>query len=386
MSEDETILSSVSARSAIYPPQEFKQDPVPNTIAQIVGSAMEKAGVVTRDSDHFHTLYDRDQAKRLLKEIGDKRRNGENANGLFQELKDRGRINESYLCQGQVDVAMGELGVQSSQYVIMEPPNHLRDPKYKDCPIVCIPGISNSLAGFEALVKELVYEGRTVIAIAQPESTNGVVTEAFAQATESKANLGPHIDFFDEAVRLALKQRMDSVYASEVASQLVRFDLLGHSTGCAIIAGLLGRELFQAATHNAILISPAGVTEQTIKEFDGATVPELLTFVKNRSRLSAFNRDNSPQTPVKARVTESVKKTIIHPLDDLYTGANLANGHQILVLSGNKDQIVKSRQARKRVMGLNPKLKWVSMPSAAHAEALVNPGRVVGLINEHLED
>jgi pimeloyl-ACP methyl ester carboxylesterase len=270
----------------------------------------------------------------------------------------------------------------------MEPPEHLRDERYRDCPIVCIPGISNSLAGFETLIKELVYQGRTVIAIAQPESPNadGIVTKDFAAAVESRPNLETHIEFFDQAVRLALKQRMDNVYGDEVSTHNVRFDLLGHSTGCPIIAGLLAKDLFQKATHNTILVSPAGVAEQTILQFDLANIPEVATFIKNRSHLSGYNRDTSTQTEVKARVSEGVKQTIIHPLEELYTGANLANGHQILVLSGDEDRLVKSRQAKDKMLEWNPNIKWVSMTKAAHAEALVNPERVVRLIKQHVEE
>lgn len=399
MDGQENSWSQAVGGSTIHAPQELQHDPVPNTIAEKVGPLMKAVGLVTRESKHFSSLSDREQARELFKQIKENRGNlkkldkdsdkykavEEKNNQLFLELKDRGKINKEYLRQGRVDVEMGELGVQSSSYVIMEPPEHLRDQRYKDTPVVCIPGISNSLAGFETLIKELVYQGRTVIAIDQPESTNGVVTEEFAKAAEASTQLEPHVAYYNQAIRLALNQRLKNIDDPEARPIEVTFDLLGHSTGCAITAGLLADEFFQAATQNAVMISPAGVVEQTIKEFDDATYPELFSFVKNKSRISRYSRDNNPQPPIKAKATEAVKQNIIHPLYDLYRGAQLGNGRKILVLSGEEDEIVKSNKAD--VGKLNPKgnQEWLTMPHAAHAEALVNPASVVEKIKEYWE-
>lgn len=375
----------------VDPLKPLGQDPEPNLVADNFGNLMYALGAVTRKSGRHRTLSDRAIAKTLLQDIRDNRKviNSdqltpglrlslvESNKRLFQELKDRGDIAEKYLNQGLVHVDMGKLGEISTPYVIIEPPEGRIDPRFANRPMVIIPGISNGLADAEALAKELAYQGRTVIVLAQPESYRGVVTPEFADVAEKSSSLEPHIEFFKVATRLVTQKW--------VKDGQLEIDLVGHSTGCAIIAGMLGDNDFQQMTANAFLISPAAVVEQSLQEFDNANIPELFHLATNSlNKIANVALNREPQTPLKARVTQAVKQNILHFQKDIYQNATIVGGGHLVIISGDQDKIVKSSQSENILREINHQFELVNLPDAAHAEAWVHPERVVEIITGFL--
>ncbi len=358
----------------INEPVHYLNDPEPNMVASRFGNIMYRLGQLTKLSAHFRTPFDRSKAQELLSQIKDHRVRSDSHSHLYKELKERGKIAKKYLQQGSVCVYMGTLGIQKSPLVIIPPPRV--DPRFSARPVVLIPGISNGLAGIETLIKEFAYQGRIVIALGQPESFMGSVTPSFAQAVEESSQLSPHIEFYKRAIALTLQERFGNK---------VKIDLVGHSTGCPMIAGLLADKHYQDICANVCLVSPAAVAEQSVLSFDLATIPEIYYLLVRHGALANFNRNDQPQEPVKARATQGVKRNIIHFLQGLYKNAHLSNHRRISVISCDDDHIVKSRQAQDALAKLNPDIDFIPLSRATHAEALINPQRVVTLIQSILK-
>jgi hypothetical protein len=185
-------------------------------------------------------------------------RNPESAESFFNEADKLKDLFDQFINQRkEIEIDMGDLGKQKSQYVDLTPKNNdLSKP-----PIILIPGISNDLDNIGEFPIELAAFGRRVIMIGYPESWMGKVTKDFRNAVEKSEKFEPHIKFFKSAIENLLGGDK-------------QIDMVGVSTGSVIISELMKNENFNFRVNQSNLIIPPGLIE--VGSLDVSMAKELL--------------------------------------------------------------------------------------------------------------
>lgn len=302
---------------------------------------------------------------------------------IKKEMEDRADIAKQYLNQGTIHVNLEGIGEQTARYVIIRPPRGREDQRYAGRPVFVIPGISNDISGVESLLKEWAFQGRTVICVGQPESFSGSVSEQFVSKMEKATDLSMHEEFYKRSIRMTLElERRERLPDPDDRNAPYSADLFCHSAGCLLGAGILGDAYYQGMVIDAAFVAPAGVTKQTLFDFDVmGTARDILHIMGNHiSDLPHLTRGPLAQPEDKERVTKSVKRIILRRNMGTYYRVQLANGHKIPVLSGDKDWIVKSLQAENSLRRTNESLTVISLQDASHAEALLKPRDTIHMI------
>lgn len=290
---------------------------------------------------------------------------------IFREAKLRDALEVQFLNQGEVTVDIPSLGPQTSRYTTVDLPESQKPKEAVDKPpIVFIPGISNDLVYGIGLVEELALSGRKVISIGYPESTLGKVTPEFAKACQASQTYEPHTTFFKEAI-------------SRLVGKDTPIELWGHSTGSAIIGDLLKDPQFSQKVTTAVLLCPASSFEQSDLSLNIGTASELRDLIGNLPEYSRFDYTPQGQSDLKKEVYNTMRKKVCTKLD--YTTSRVQEGGKIVVVSGAKDNIVKSRLARQD-FERNPQITFINWPGAYHATPMIKPEATIDMVNTTLQN
>lgn len=292
---------------------------------------------------------------------------------LFGQAHSRDAIEQQYLMQGEVKVNLPGLGEQIARYNMIEPPEGRRTSETDSKPtIILIPGISNDIDSVGNLEKEIPFNGRNIITIAMPDSFMGLVTEEFATAVKNVPDMTLHTEFFKNAI-------------NALAGNETPIELWGHSTGAMIVAKLLNDPQFSERTTNAVLTSPAGSTEQSkLSSIWGNLGPEVVRLLKSgetaKYSFTGGRKEDLPQQDAqtaknRVRTFNAVIEKTIHRSSD-YDTMKVKEGGKIIVVSGDKDQVTKSRKSIEE-FGQNPQAEVLSLPNGIHSTPITKAQVIV---------
>lgn len=289
---------------------------------------------------------------------------------LLAEAHARDEIEAQYLSQGEIKVNLPGMGEQMARYTVIEPPNERKKEDYaQKPPIVLIPGISNDLDSVGNLIEEIAYNGRQVVSIAMPDSFMGSVTNDFAKAVKDSPTLAPHTDFFRNAI-------------NNIVGQDGNIELWGHSTGAMVTAELLNDPEFQKRTTDAVLTSPVGVVDQSkFSVYYGNIVSEGVGLVKNFSRAGTYSltggaKDKTaPENIYRGDVFNAMVAKVTKKFP-LYGTMKVRDEGSIIVVSGEKDDVTKSRNAVEEFKKV-PNVKVLPVPNGIHNTPILNADTII---------
>jgi len=208
-------------------------------------------GLTTKESKISGTEIDRPwgllaERADIYKKIVENWGNKEEKIKLLNEAKNLDDLFEQFLKNKKpIEVDMGELGKQSSEYVELIP----KGADLEKPPIVIVPGISNNVDGVGGFPIVLAFLlNRKVIIVGHPESSYGKVTKKFGEAVEKSDNFGPHMVFFKSAI-------------NQIMGEETEIDICGISAGSIIVTELMKNEGFNKKINQANIIAPPGEKE-----------------------------------------------------------------------------------------------------------------------------
>jgi len=338
---------------------------------------LSKVVAPSKDGDIVRSLATRAVRARIYKDL--KRIPKENKAArqeLIQEAHTRDKLARDFLNQSEitVNVLQGSepLGEQTTRYVVLEPPE--REGRVEQPPVFLIPGISNDLDSVAGLVQEAAYSGRKVIAVAYPDAWLGKATPQFANAVAEDTHFGPHA---------ALNKAMIEKLVPEGD-----FELWSFSTGGPIEAEILNDPKYQVRVSKAVLIAPASVVDQNIKTslFPGLghdiigmkDTIHRYSFIMGGKEQKLTKEENTARAATSAALIDKVAKS----MPELFQGAKVKEGGQILVISEEKDAVTKTEKG-KSIFEANPQMKVATLMDAYHNTAVVEPERIISLVNRH---
>lgn len=261
------------------------------------------------------------------------------------------------------------MGIQTARYVKLVPPEPLQNDLTKRPIIVLIPGISNDLDCVGTLMQEAVFMGRRITSIAYPESFMGTVTEQFAKVVEGSLDYTPHVDFFKAAISKLLKE-----------GELI--ELWGYSTGAPIVEQILNDSQFQERTTNAVLLCPASSVDQSAGSLNMGLLNEIGLLKKHFPFLSRFTLTAGSKEPgdkqqegLRKRVMNGLLKKVVRKYD-FWKQAKVRKGGNIILVSGQHDQVTKSHQAIGE-FSQNPQIQVLPLRDGYHATPGINPQGVL---------
>ncbi len=303
-------------------------------------------------------------------------RNGESKRKIIEEAKVRDKVAQQFLTQGEVVVDLPGLGQQKAHYAVIKPVESIdsAESKKKKPPIFFIPGISNDLECVGGLVNELAVQEREVAVVAFPESYMGKVTPEFAAKVHDLSSYEPHTSFFKEAIRGLLPNGEE-------------FDLWGYSTGCPIGAEILTDPEFQERVREAVFIAPASSVNQPSTKINQLLVqaneafPALIQKRKGNVARWVYSagRKDGKLSEEQAELREDVWKSLIEKVTipiPSWTEARVKEKGRILIVSGGRDKITKSSQARD-LFKQNPQVRWLEIPYMYHLTPILSSQRIL---------
>lgn len=290
---------------------------------------------------------------------------------LLKEAKARDEIEAQYLSQGEIKVELGGLGEQSARFTMIEPPegNKLSD---RQDPIFLIPGISNDLDSVGSLAKEIAYQGREVILVGMPDSQMGYVTKEFAEATKNSQTVEPHSRFFKAAI-------------DELAGKDALVELWGMSAGSMIVAEILNDPFYQERVKNAVLLSPAGTSQQSSRTQNFGVAKEALRVFKRPEKGAHYsltmsrNGDQIQKTDEEKALAQAtfnaIREKTLNKFEP-YNTMRVADGGQITVVSGKKDDMTRSREGDENFTK-HPQARLISLSEGVHNTPIIEAPMVV---------
>lgn len=219
--------------------------------SEAVRGAAYNLGLTTKESNILGTEIDRPwgllaERADIYKEIVENWGNKEEKIKLLEKAKIIDNLFEQFLKNVKnVEVDMGTLGKQSSEYVELIP----KGADLEEPPIIVVTGIANNYdgcAGFGIILAFLT--NKKVVIFGHPESSHGKVTNKFAEAVEKSDNFGPHKEFFKSAI-------------NQVVGEETEIDICGVSAGSIIVTELMKDKNFNKKINQANLIAPPGEME-----------------------------------------------------------------------------------------------------------------------------
>lgn len=295
------------------------------------------------------------------------------AQPILAEAHERDLVARQYLRQGEVKINLETLGEQKARYTRLSPAESEKKVIANSKPtIFFIPGISNDLECVGAIIQELPIMSRNTIAVGFPDSNMGSVTAKFADANEKTTDFQSLAEFYKQAIIALLGADRE-------------FELWGHSTGSAIAAQILSEPEFQKRVTNAVLLSPASCTEQTSMELNRGVFSEIGKLIKQFRSLGRYTitmgrnatvpKDPPEQRSLKKRIFNSLLKKVIR-ITDVYKKARVKEGGSITVVSGQKDDITKSKQAVTMFLE-NDQVKVLDLKEGSHNTPLITPAKIL---------
>jgi len=241
----------------------------------------------------------------ILKEI-QKTDNLEEKERLLEKAHDFDEIFGEFLGnRKQVEVDLGELGKQSSEYTEIK---YSKTDLKKD-PIVVIPGISNDLDGIGEFPIKLAMESkRRVIMFTHPESWHGKVTKEFAKAIDKSDSFGPHTSFFEGAI-------------NNIVGSDQEIDIVGVSAGSIITSELMKKKDFKKRVNRASLIVPPGVVDMGIKNMlrgAGREIKSALFFESDPLKISVLYPEKIKKSDEELADMKLARKNIYNKLSKRY--------------------------------------------------------------------
>lgn len=292
---------------------------------------------------------------------------------LLKEAHARDEIEAQYLSQGEVKVNMPGLGEQVSRYTMIESPEGYKSLEDDDQPtIFLIPGISNDLDSVGGLIKEIPLQGRNVVAAGMPDSQMGHVTADFVDAVENSSTLEPHVNFMKAAI-------------NELIGQGQPVELWGMSAGSMVVAEILNDPEFSERVKRAVLLSPAGTSEQGVKKQTFGVVKEAVRVFKNPSKGAHYSltmsrhEDQIPKSEeekaLATRVFNSVREKTLQKFGP-YRTMQVAEGGQITVVTGRKDDMTRSTESNSDFRS-HPQVELISLKNGVHNTPIIEAEKLV---------
>lgn len=285
---------------------------------------------------------------------------------ILKEAHARDEIESQYLSQGELTVDLPGLGEQTSRYTMIEPPEGRKLPG-EQYPVFLIPGASNDINSVGNLVKEIAYQGRSVIVVGMPDSQMGITTEAFAKEVKESPTMEPHAIFFKTAI-------------NKLVGEDASFELWGMSAGSMITAEILNDPKYQERVRQAVLLSPAGTSEHSKNQQNFGVATESIRVYGKPSRGVHYplyiGNNKDQKTPVTAG---DIFKTVIQKAREKfepYQSMKVADGGQITVVSGTKDNMTRSRESDEDFRS-HPQVELISVQGGVHNTPIIEAGRIV---------
>lgn len=296
---------------------------------------------------------------------------------IFENAHDQDAIFLQALTTGEVKVSVGDTGEQVGGSMRLLPPE--RKKSENALPVYLIPGISCNPYAVQVLARELATRGREVVVIGYPEGFDGKVTQKFYEAVKNDPGFGPHAIFFEGALR-----KLMGKYGH------TSIDLYGISTGAPIVGTLLAQEEWQKVTRNAVLLSPASVTNQTMVELaTGAGVDSISMFLKPKEFVNVIWDDGNKEIGQDLELRNKIFSelvTRIRARSPYWENMKVRREGNIFIVSGDKDLITKSRRIfsheTKEFFSKNPQLRVIELANGYHYTPGASPDYVLDCIDE----
>ncbi len=283
-------------------------------------------------------------------------------------------FDRGFLNQGRLQVEMASLGVQESQYVVVELPG--KKEALSKPPIFLIPALSGDLNGVRPLVREAALQGRKVITAGYPESFMGKTTDAFAQASLESPNFEPHTTYFKQAIEALVGKEGD-------------FELWGYSTGGGVVQEVLQDPQFQQRVTNAVIIAPGGSVEQSKVAVIKGILHEFAGVIKNNRGIHDTVVAYAKKLPIddihkklRDKIFFSSLFNKVGKKINSWGGVRVKESGKIIVATGRNDQITKSSRIIEDLRN-NPatnQFTILDFPQAFHISFLTEAESVVGKI------
>ncbi len=312
---------------------------------------------------------------------------------IIRELNARDEIAYDYLRnQRVVEVESDEYGVVSSRCLIIDPPDSCRTPE-KDAlpPVVLIGGWGADVAGMESAIQEIAYQGRKVIFISHPDSQFGYMDDKFVGSVMMSQDLTPHADYFKQAAQKLVDQ---------FVGQGENFELWGLSAGAMVSATMLMDNEFSSRVENAVLVAPAGSSSMNLVEQASGYAAELKGLFEAKQKIAYYSYVMGRADPTGHNFTpEELKRQSYHRVKNVwpkivefarsrlpaYDEARVQVGGKILVVSGDKDATVSSKERFGEENHVsNPQMTVLSGKNWGHGDIIYNPEDTVQTINRAL--
>jgi len=195
-----------------------------------------------------------------------------------ERLQSLREFDRQFLHPERLEVSVGELGVQSAEFVRVRIEKIAGKPENSDKPpVYLVPAFSGDRYGVLSLVRELSLAGYTVYCLDYPESHSGRTTDEFADGVQrslqdlrSERQMEPHTSWFKAGLAEA---------AGREGSR--KFMVMGYSAGGPIVRELAVDPDLVGKVEAWVALSPASCVEQTVGEltrgFWGEIRPWLMT-------------------------------------------------------------------------------------------------------------
>ena len=288
---------------------------------------------------------------------------------IIQETRERQKIEHQYLTQGQVSVE-GE----QAKYVVLTPPNPDKYPeKVNMPPIILIPGISNDVDSVGNLAKEIAYMGRSVYVFGFPDATIGKVSPKFTSEVEQDTGYTPHTKFFTEAI-------------NQLVQPDATIELWGFSTGAAIVSHMLALDpAMRQRTTDAVLISPASVTDQSIFSLAAGVISEGANVLRQGKNMLYYDNVLPQKNPDanKKRIFDAILRRVRKDIH-LWEFARVRDGGTITAVIGDSDHETKGYRVADKMPLVNPQLH-VIRSKGSHVRPIIEPTPVIQAIFDQQE-
>jgi pimeloyl-ACP methyl ester carboxylesterase len=319
----------------------------------------------------------------------------EGLRGIITEARERNDITRQFFTQGELRIPMGDMGVQSARYTVLEPaPSKLKErPELAQLPpVFFIPGISGDIETVESLAEELAYSGRRVIVVAHPESTMGHITPQFVEQVQNSPDYRAHTEFFTRALYALCSQPAEKEGDTPVLGPV---ELQALSTGCPIVKEMLDNEEIAQNVTNAVLYSPASSADVSLPQMGLGLLDDARQMFKHRrAPMWSFiwgrvkNPDDDPQDleeqgKLKGAVFNAVLGKVRTHMD--WDDMHVAPGGRIVVVSGERDGVTRNReQFSRKNRPNNPQMRIIHVPKGRHSSPLLYPAQFINKVNEVL--
>jgi len=344
----------------------YADNKIGNKIAYESGEVTGESKLTTKNG---RPMALRDERASIYKKIVKDYDNKDEKITLLKKAKDLDNLYIQFLENRQmVEVDMGDLGIQKSQYVELTS----KDVDLEKPPIVLILGISNDLDGSgEFPIKLAKLSKRKIIIFSYPESWHGEVTKEFGDEVEKSDHFEPHVSFFRSAI-------------NQVVGNETEIDICGISAGSIMVAELIKDKEFNERINQANLIAPPGITNMGATNIVKGISHEIKSLIFNKQikyfpKLSSSNSEIITKTDKQRSYMNNTLGKLAGKLsreyywwkNDLISGKNKPTN----VIIFRDDGVTMGYSGRKK-LEQNESLK-LQMMDGAHATGAMEAEKVI---------